>query len=59
MHERIRYSKEAFIPVWQEKKPLEVKATQGSAQYCRYHHPFDLKREILLVREDPWGYSRC
>lgn len=44
--------KEAFVPVWQEKVP---KATQGSVQCCRYHHPFDLKRQILLW-EGPW---RC
>lgn len=43
MHERIRYPKEVFIPVWQEKETLITLTSQRSVQHYSNSCP-DVKR---------------
>lgn len=49
-HERIRYSKEALIPVWQEKEILTSWSHTRFSATLQIQPSFDVKRQILLAR---------
>lgn len=49
-HERIRYSKEALIPVWQEKEILTSWSHTRFSAALQIQPSFDVRRQILLVR---------